>query len=71
MKGGGIVMTVTDLARLLGKSRQTVYHKLQKGFTVEDLLTIARVLYGDDVKLVTDLPKKGRPRKHDRKEENK
>ena len=57
-------MTVTDLARLLGKSRQTVYHKLQKGFTVEDLLVIVRALCGnDDIKLVSDLPKKGRPKK--------
>ena len=57
-------MTVADIARVLGKSRQTVYHKLQRGFTADDLLVIVRALCGnDDIKLVSDLPKKGRPKK--------
>ena len=61
-------MTIADLARLMGKSRQTVYNKLQHGFTIEDLLSIARALYGgDEIKLATDLPKKGRPRKEEKR----
>ena len=57
-------MTVADIARVLGKSRQTVYHKLQRGFTAEDLLVIVRALCGsDDIKLAADPPRKGRPRK--------
>jgi len=60
-------MTVSELARVLGKSRQTVYQKLKKGFTVEDLLLIARELYGDDVRLILDIPRRGRPRKEERR----
>jgi len=63
-------MTVSELARVLGKSRQTVYQKLKKGFTVEDLLLIARELYGDDVRLILDIPRRGRPRKEERREQD-
>jgi len=63
-------MTVSELARVLGKSRQTVYQKLKKGFTVEDLLLIARELYGDDVRLILDIPRRGRPKKEERRKQD-
>ena len=55
-------MTIKELSKRLGVSRQTIYNKLQNGFTIEDLTKLANYTLKRNIKIASKR-KKGRPRK--------
>jgi len=59
---GGITMTIKELSKRLGVSRQTIYNKLRNGFTIDDLIKLANYTLNRNIK-IADRRKTGRPRK--------
>jgi len=59
---GGVTMTIKELSKRLGVSRQTIYNKLRNGFTIDDLIKLANYTLNRNIK-IADRRKTGRPRK--------
>jgi len=55
-------MTIKELSKRLGVSRQTIYNKLRNGFTIDDLIKLANYTLNRNIK-IADRRKTGRPRK--------